>query len=245
MLKEERHSAILNEIRLHNRVLLTDLSNLLMVSEDTVRRDLKELDKQGLIKKVHGGAISTGYHSHDQIYAHDSKVTIARKAINLLKSGQVILITGGTTNYELARMIPKKLNATFITPSLSTAMQLLSHRNIEVIFLGGKLSNEGKIALGGSVINALTEIKADICFLGTGYLDTQHGLTEFDWEVVQIKKAMIKSSTKVVSLAISEKLDSFQRYRVCDIQHITTLITELDKNDEKFTPYKQMGVEIL
>ena len=245
MLKEERHAAILNEIRLHNRVLLTDLASLLLVSEDTVRRDLKELDKKGQIKKVHGGAISTGYHSYDQIYAHDNKVIIAQKAIELFKSGQIILITGGTTNYELARLIPKKLNATFITPSLSTALQLLTHSNIEVIFLGGKLSHDSKIALGGTVINALSEIKADICFLGTGYLDTDNGLTEIDWEVVQIKKAIIKSSTKVVSLAISEKLNSFQRYKVCDLESIDTLITELDPDDHLLQPYKRIGVEIL
>lgn len=245
MLKEERHTTILNEIRIHNRVLLTDLSNLLQVSEDTVRRDLKELDQKGQIKKVHGGAISTGYHSHNQIYAHDRKVIIAHKAIKLLKPGQNVLITGGTTNYELARLIPAKLKITFITPSLSTATQLLAHKNIEVIFLGGRLSHEGQIALGGSVVNALSEMKADICFLGTGYLDTVNGLTEFDWEVVQIKKAMIKSSDHVVSLAISEKLNSSQRYKVCDMESINTMITELDPDDHRLDPYRKNGIKIL
>lgn len=246
MLKAERHNFILNEVRIHSRVLLTDLANQLTVSEDTIRRDLKELDTLGKVKKVHGGAISNGYYLYkeNEIYAHDNKVQIARKALELLKDGQVVLISGGTTNLELVKLIPESLKVTFFTPSLPMAMQLLAHENIETILIGGKLSREAQIAVGGNVIHTLSQIKTDLCFLGTGWLDPVHGLSEFDWEVVQMKKAMIKASKRVVSLAISEKLNSIQRYKVCELQAINTLVTELDPDDLQLAPYKNQGLEI-
>ncbi|MCG8389496.1 MAG: DeoR/GlpR family DNA-binding transcription regulator [Cytophagales bacterium] len=249
MLKEERHNYILNEVRIHSRVLLTDLTQQLNVSEDTVRRDLKELDEQGMIRKVHGGAISNGYnlnhYQENKIYAHDSKAKIAKKASGLIKDGQVILMSGGTTNLELARSLPEQLKATFFTPSLTTALELLNHENSETIFIGGKLSQEAKIAVGGSVINTLSEIQADICFLGTGFLDPNSGLTEFDWEVVQMKKAMINATKKVIALTISEKLNSVQKYKVCDVQALDMLITELDPNHEQLASYQNSGVNLL
>lgn len=249
MLKEERQNIILNEVRIHNRVLLNDLAAQLGVSEDTVRRDLKELDTKGRVKKVHGGAISKGYHLYSyreqEIYAHEHKVRIAKKAMTLLKDGQVVLISGGTTNLELARLIPKQLKVTFFTPSLTTALQLLAHPNIETIFIGGKLSREAQIAIGGNVVNLLSQIKADICFPGTSYLDVRHGLSDFDWEVVQMKKAMISASRQTVAMGISEKLNSFNKYQVCDIEDIDFLITELDSRHELLGPYTNQGITVL
>src|SRR5690606_13261597 len=110
MLKEERLKIILREINLHNKVLSTDLSELLQVSEDTVRRDLKELTEGGLITKVHGGAISnslvTPFQQQETVYGSEAKKLIAEKAISLLKKDQVILIEGGTTIQVFAKVTP-------------------------------------------------------------------------------------------------------------------------------------------
>ncbi|MBV6646062.1 MAG: DeoR/GlpR transcriptional regulator [Cyclobacteriaceae bacterium] len=250
MKKDERHKLILHEVEVHNRVLLTDLASALKVSPDTIRRDIKELDDLQKLKKVHGGAVSNGYNINGQntlvdIYAVESKIKIAKKALELIENDSVVLISGGTTNLELIRQLPQKLQATFFTPSLPIAIELLSHPEIEVILIGGRLSKESQIAVGGSALNILSEIKVDICFLGTGYLDPINGLTEFDWEVVQMKKAMINASKKVVSLTISEKLNSRQRYKICEIQAINTLITELDAEDPHLMPYKNQNIEII
>lgn len=249
MLKEERHDFILNEVKVRNRVLLTDIATKLGISEDTVRRDLKYLDEQGKIKKVHGGAISNSFHLYSykeqEIYAHESKSVIAHKSHSLLKDSQVILISGGTTNLEFARLFPKHLKATIFTPSLQVAMQFLEHPNVQTIFIGGRLNHEAQIALGAETIQTITQIRADLCFLGTGHLDLTHGLSEFDWEVVQLKKAMIQSTKKVVSLTISEKINSSQVYKVCDITAIHTLITELNPADPFLQPIKKVGLEIL
>jgi DeoR/GlpR family transcriptional regulator of sugar metabolism len=185
MLKEERHKIILREINIHNKVLSIDLSHILNVSDDTVRRDLKDLVDAGKILKVHGGAISksfvSSFSTHDNIYAQDKKQEIARKALVLLKNGMVVLTEGGTTILEFAKLIPKTLNVTFYTISPQIAITLSDHPNIEVITIGGKLIKNANLHTGASVINQLAEIKVDLCLLGANAFSVQDGLTYVDW----------------------------------------------------------------
>ncbi|SHI84715.1 DeoR/GlpR family DNA-binding transcription regulator [Pseudozobellia thermophila] len=249
MLKEERKQLILNEVRIHNRVLLTDIAELVDVSVDTVRRDIKELHDEKKLKKVHGGAISLGFYHYDvpekEVYSIEKKSLIAKKAIRLLKNGQVVLFSGGTTNLELAKELPHSLTITCFTPSLAIANQLVKKHNVEVILIGGKLSKDSQIAVGGTAINMLSDMKADLCFMGTNSIDLEHGLTEFDWEIVEMKKAMIKASKKVVAPVISEKIASFQRYKICNIEDIDVLVTELDPADGVLQKFKEMNISLL
>ena len=176
MLKEERQQTILNEVDLHNRILITDIAEALDVSIDTIRRDVKELDADNKLRKVHGGAISMGYMTNSarntNIYKIEEKAAIAAKAISMLRVGAVI-------------------------------------------------------------------------FIGTGYVDAIYGLTEFDWDIVQIKKAVIKASKKTVLLSISEKLNSQHRYKTCDINSINTMITELKPEDKLLKPFKNHDIKII
>lgn len=251
MKKQQRHKIIIDEVHIHNRILLTDLSGILKVSMDTVRRDVKELDDLKKLKKVHGGAVSNGFNIYSdrnrEIYELGSKSVIAQKGISLLKKGDVVLISGGSTNLEFAKLLPQKLNLTFFTPSLPMAIELLNNvsEDDKVIFIGGKLSRRSQLATGGSSISILSEIKADICFLGTGYLDPKEGITAIDWEIAQLKKAMINASKRLVSLTISEKLNTINRYKICDINTLDTLVTELDPNSIILDQYRERGVKLL
>lgn len=249
MLKEERHRAILNEVELHNRILLTDIAESLNVSIDTIRRDVKELDASKKLKKVHGGAIALGFVSYNpknnNIYAIEEKTKIAQKALKLIKEGSVILVDGGTTCLELARLIPHKLGLTCFTMSLPVALELLTKPNMEVIFIGGQLSKDAQISIGANAVNNLSNIKVDYSFIGTGYVDPVYGLTEFDWDIVQLKKAVIDASKKTVLLSISEKLNSQHRYKTCDLNAINTLITELDPNDPLLKSFKNYDIHLL
>lgn len=247
MLKKERQSYILRQVNLHNRVLSADLSHEIKVSEDTIRRDLHELADSGKVIKTHGGALSKSFYlslKTNHVYSLDEKKTIAHKAAGLVKDGMFVLTTGGTTIIELAKALPPELSATFITGSLPVAYEYIHHPGLEVIFIGDKISKSALLSVGGDAISKIKGIRADLCFLGTNAIDIS-GITDNDWDVVQVKKAMIESSDKVVTMAISEKLNTYQRIKVCNINEVNLLITELDPSNEKLLPYKEAGLDVL
>jgi len=247
MLKRERQSIILREINIHNKVLSSDLSAGMRVSEDTIRRDLIELSEQGKVIKVHGGALSKSYHlsfRSNNIYSLTAKKTIAKKAAQLIQDGMFVLTTGGSTIIELAKALPVELSATFITGSIPVAYEYMHHPNIDLIFIGDKVSKNSQLTVGGEAISKIRQLNADLCIIGTNALDIEHGLTDNDWDVVQVKKAMIESSEKVVSLSIKEKLNSSQRIKVCDLLDIDYLVTELDPDNQLLVPYHKTGIKI-
>ncbi|MEP7278647.1 MAG: DeoR/GlpR family DNA-binding transcription regulator [Bacteroidota bacterium] len=249
MLKKERHAFILHQVNLHNKVLSASLSDEMKVSEDTVRRDLQELSDEGRIIKVHGGALSLSFNYTGnpvvKTYAHDLKKIISQKAVALIKDGMFVLTTGGTTILEIAKMLPPRLKATFISGSVPAVLEYLQHPSIEVILIGDKVSKNSKITVGGDAIAKIRQIKADLCLMGVNSIDPTHGITDSDWDVVQVKKAMIESSQKTVCLTISEKLNSFQPIHICNIGDIDTLITELEPGHELLQPYRLAGLEVL
>ena len=241
MLKKERHAFIIRQINLHNKVLSSDLSAQLQVSEDTIRRDLNNLAETGKIEKVHGGALSKSFHfpyQLNEVYAQESKKQIARKAVTLLTEGMVVLTGGGTTMIEIARMIPDTLEATFFTISPLVALELSERGLLTVILIGGQLSKNAHINMGAKTVSELAEIKVDLCFLGANGIDFQEGITDSDWEVVQVKKAMIRSSRRLAIMSLGEKLGSVQRMKVCDLNALDYLITDRNETDEILSDYK-------
>jgi DeoR/GlpR family transcriptional regulator of sugar metabolism len=248
MLKKERQAYILHQVNLHNKVLSSALCTEINVSEDTIRRDLQELSDEGKIIKVHGGALS---HSFNQVhfatngvYSQNQKKTIAQKAISLIHNGMTVLTSGGTTILEMARSLPPQLKATFISGSIPAILEYMHHPSIEVIIIGDKISKNSKITVGSEAIAKIKQLKADLCILGTNAIDIEHGITDNDWEVVQLKKAMIESSKKVVCLTISEKINSVQPFRVCGLEDIDMLITELAADEPLLKPYSNAGVKV-
>ncbi len=249
MLKKERQAYILHQVNLHNKVLSSSLSADIQVSEDTIRRDLQELAEEGKVIKVHGGALSHSFsqlhYPSNEVYSQNQKQTIARKAISLISNGMFILTSGGTTIIEMARSLPPQLKATFISGSIAAILEYMHHPNIEVILIGDKISKNSKITVGSEAIAKIKQMKPDICFLGTNAIDINHGITDNDWEVVQLKRAMIESSQKVVCLSIAEKINTFQPIHICDLQKIDILITELQADDPLLKPYEAAGIKVL
>lgn len=249
MRKTDRKKAIMREINLHNRVLSTDLSILLNVSDDTIRRDLKELSDDGKIIKIHGGAASLSFvapfNVSIEVYALAEKKKIAEKTLKLLKNNMVILTEGGTTILELAKMIPDSLRATIFTISPQVAITLSEHNNLTVITIGGNLLKNANLHVGSGTINQLADIKADLCLLGANAFSVDGGLSDLDWEVVQAKKALIRSAKKVAVLAISEKLNTSQTIKICDLDKIDYLITELAPENAFMNSYQDTSLKIL
>lgn len=249
MKKEERKRLIMREINLHNRVLSADLSTSLNVSDDTILRDLKELSDEGKILKIHGGAASLSFvapfNIQNVVYALEAKKSMAKKALKLLRNNMIVLTEGGTSILELAKMIPQNLRTTIFTISPQVAITLSQHENLTVITIGGNLFKNANLHVGSGTINQLADIKADLCLLGANAFSVDGGLSDLDWEVVQAKKALIRSAKRVAVLAISEKLNTNQTIKICDLDNIDYLITELDPNDDFFTPYRNTRLKII
>jgi DeoR/GlpR family transcriptional regulator of sugar metabolism len=249
MLKRERQAYIVHQVNLHNKVLSNTLSSQIDVSEDTIRRDLQELDEKGKLIKVHGGALSHALNDitypSKKIYAQDNKKVIGQKAAMLIKDGMFVLTGGGTTVVEMARSLPVNLSATFISGSVPAIVEYMHHPLINVIVIGDKLSKNSKITVGADAIARIKTLKPDICFLGINALDMQHGITDSDWDVVQLKQAMIEASKKVVCLTISEKINTIQPIKICDLSKVDILITELPKEDRLLQPYAAAGITVM
>lgn len=249
MLKEERHHHILDKIKLNRKVLSSDLSIELNVSEDTIRRDLNELSAKELIKKVHGGALprDSKVPSYEERSGSNlkEKNSIAKKAVKLIKDGQVIIMSGSTTNLQLAKIIPSDINATIYTYSLPIALQLTEHPSVEIIFIGGKLNKSAQVTVGLDVVSSISQLRANLCFMGTGGINIENGMTEPNWEVSHIKKCMIEASDKVIVLCTKKKLNKVKRYLVTPINRINTIITDTNLEDPIFNPFKEKGVTIL
>lgn len=249
MTKDKRQAAILREIDLHNKVLSVDLSEQLNVSDDTIRRDFKELAGQGKIIRVHGGAVSKSFvkpfNDENIVYALDAKKLIAKKTLSLFKNNMVILTEGGTTILELAKIIPSNLKVTIITISPQVAITLSEHDNLDVISIGGKLMKNANLHIGASVVNQLAGVKADLCILGANAFSAEEGLTDMDWEVVQVKMALIRSAKKVAVISISEKLNSTKWLNICPANQIDYLVTELDPSDKILLNYSEKNIKLL
>ena len=249
MLKKERQAFILHRLNLHNKVLNTDLCEEIGVSEDTIRRDLQELSDAGRLIKVHGGALSMAFNEVQftpvNVYSQSQKTIIAGKALQLIKNGMYLLTSGGTTILELVRNLPMNLTATFMTGSIPVVNACIAYPGIEVIVIGDKLSRDSKLTVGPDAIEQISRVNADLCFLGTNAIDVEHGITDNDRDVVQVKKAMVNSATKVAVMTISEKLQTFQPIHICPLQKIDYLITELNPRDRKLRPFVDAGIHVL
>ena len=249
MLKKERQAFILHQVNLHNKVLSSLLSQEIHVSEDTIRRDLQELADEGKIIKVHGGALSHSfnevYYPTDNVYSQDHKKIIANKAAALIQNGMFVLTSGGTTIIELARALPRQLKATFMSGSIPAILEYMQHPNIDVIMIGDRVSKNSKITIGAEAIARIRNIKADLCILGINAIDIRHGITDNDWDIVQLKKAMVDSAKKVVCLTIAEKINTIHPIHICQASQIDILITERSPDDPILKPYQEAGITVI
>jgi DeoR/GlpR family transcriptional regulator of sugar metabolism len=248
MLKKERHQFILDKFKDVDKINTIDLAVELDISEDTIRRDFNELNNKGLINKVYGGAFLVKDKSRNifdiNIINEDKKIIVAQKALDFLKEGQVIIMSGGTTNLSFCKLIPIDFTATIYTYSLPIAMQLSQHPNIELIFIGGKLQKKAMVTVGIDVVQVLSKIKADVCFLGVSSLDVDQGITEMGYEVSVVKKEMIKASDKIIVLATSDKINGKMPHKVCGLDQLDAIVLDLNPKSPKIKNFIDAGARI-
>lgn len=245
--KKERKNLILKQVNIHSRLMYNDLVHLIDVSEDTIRRDVNELAEEGHLILIKGGVMCAAYHfGHDaQTYAQSEKLVIAEKTLSLLRDDIIVLIGGGTTVREFIKKIPNTLRATFLTVNVMTAVELLDKPMIRTIMIGGQVSTYSQMTVSGEVFEYLAGIRPDLCIMGTNAIDSNNGLTDSDWETIQVKKTMIKVAEKVAIICISEKLSSSMQMKIADLSEIDYLITELSPDSPGLLPYRGKNLTIL
>ena len=249
MFKEERLQLIVDEVTRHNKVRSSELCQMLNVSEDTVRRDLKELADKGIVRKVHGGAVANSLippEYREQNIGHiGQKRIIAEKALSLVRDGQLIIIDGGTTNLELVRQFPEGLKATVFTNSIPIANELCTHSEIDLFFFGGKVLKSVRVTIGMDVLHFLSDLNADICFIGARSLHASLGITTTRREEAQIKRKLAEVSNQVAALVTSDKVGTIQPFRVVELEEVHTIVTELPPGTAEMRPFREKGIEVL
>lgn len=249
MLKEERQQLILDILKKESKVIAAELSEKLNVSEDTIRRDLRDLDSAGLIKRVHGGALLSGppignFEERLQ-QSSETKTSISTAALQLVKNGQVIIIDGGTSNLRLAQQLPEDLQATVVTNSPHIAIALSANKNLDIISLGGQLFKESPVNLGAGTVEELDRIRADLCFLGVYSIHPQIGISIPHHHESFVKRKMISVSTEVAAIVTPEKLGTAAPYIVAPAKALTYLITDRQVSRESIMPYIQQDIAVL
>jgi DeoR/GlpR family transcriptional regulator of sugar metabolism len=249
MLTEERRQLILERLRRDGKIVAGELSALLAVSQDTVRRDLRELAEAGLLRRVHGGALPPAVGARPyavrRVQAPEAKATIARATARLLRSGQVILFDAGTTTLEVARHLPLELQATVITNSPPVAVALADYPGIEVSMLGGNLMRDGHALVGAATVEALRSVRADVVLLGVCSLHPEIGITVMDLEESHVKRAMIANSAEIVAVSSADKLGSAASYVVAPLEELTYLVTERSAPKSQLAEYRALGIEVV
>jgi DeoR/GlpR family transcriptional regulator of sugar metabolism len=230
MLTRQRKDDILMRLTRDGQVVAKHLSQEWGVSEDTVRRDLRELAAEGLLQRVHGGALPASPAlaglAKRQSVAPGGKSAIARAAAAMVAPGQVLFLDGGTTAMQVARQLPPTLAATVVTHSPGVAVELASHPLVTVELVGGRLYKHSVVSVGAAALEALPRVRPDLYFMGVTGVHPDYGLTTGDAEEAAMKRAICHLAAETVVLASSEKLGAVSPCLVVPAGEVAAILVD-------------------
>ncbi|HII3082919.1 TPA: DeoR/GlpR family DNA-binding transcription regulator [Enterobacter hormaechei subsp. steigerwaltii] len=249
MLTSQRKQLILEKLEAEGQVQSTALSLFFSVSEDTIRRDLRELAAEGRLQRVHGGALPASSaiapFAERQSVKMDAKKRVARRGAQLISPGQVVIIDGGTTTSELITFLPPDLRITVVTHSPGIALGLVDHPCIEVILIGGRLYKHPIVTVGAAAIEGINNIHADLFFMGVTGVHPEAGLTTGDYEEACIKRAFSGRAAETVVLASPEKINTASAFVIGDLSLVNTLVVENTTDERWVSALKEKGVAVI
>ncbi len=229
MLTQQRKEFLLNRLASEGRLVAADLSAELAISADTIRRDLRELAAEGRLMRVHGGALPLSPthrpFAERQGMEAQAKRRLAQAAVSLIRPGMVVLVDGGTTHQQLPEVLPQGLPFTLVTHSPALAAALEGHADIDLILIGGRIFRHSMVASGPVAYEALSRLRADLCFLGVTGVQRDMGLTTGDAEEAALKARMISQSAEVAVLATDDKLGRTSPWVIAPLTALGMLIT--------------------
>ena len=249
MLTKQRKAYLLKVLADRGQIVAKEVSEELELSEDTIRRDLRELAAEGKLQRVHGGALPASPAVADfairQQIAPDGKVAVGRAAAKLVKPGQVVILDGGTTTQQLAKHLPADLRATVVTHSPTIAVALQEHPTIEVILIGGRLFKHSVVAVGAAAIEGINRIRADTYFMGVTGIHPDAGLSTGDLEESHIKRALMAAAAETYVLVTAEKVNAASPYVIASLGDIDGVVVEARVPKPAIALYKRRGLSVV
>lgn len=253
MYAEERHHAIATLVDQRGRVSVTELADLYDVTTETVRRDLAVLERMGLVRRVHGGAVpataltarepATGERESTRT---DEKDRIAKAALDHVPgAGGSVVLDAGTTTGRLAALLPTDIELTVVTNSVPIAARVSTLGGVRLHLLGGRVRGLTQAAVGDDTLRMLGVLRADVAFIGTNALSVGHGLSTPDSEEAAVKRAMLDSAQHVVVVADSSKIGREHMISFGRIEQIDVLVTDSGIQDAPRAELVEQGVEVV
>ncbi|MDT7805321.1 MAG: hypothetical protein QOI78_8754 [Actinomycetota bacterium] len=248
MLVGERRELLLGRLAAEGKVLAKDVAAELGVSEDSIRRDLRDLAAAGLCQRVYGGALPVSpavadYASRASI-AVGGKDRVAALAAGLVRPGSTVILDGGTTTLAVTKALPHDLEATVVTHSPTVAAALLDHHGIDVYLLGGRLFRHSAVTCGAAAAEAAQAISADVFLLGVTGVHPEAGLTTGDADEAAMKRTLARRAADTYVLASAEKIGAASRFTVLPFTGIAGIITDADERDPIVRKLADLGVEL-
>ncbi|WIW70452.1 DeoR/GlpR family DNA-binding transcription regulator [Anaerosinus gibii] len=248
----ERRKKIIEFLNVQQKATVKELAATLKVTEVTLRSDLKVLEREGLIKRVHGGAVLIEQENPETSFMSrteenkDKKIMIAHKAVEMVKSGQCLLLDGSTTILEFARILKRMpLRLTVVTNGIYTALELSENPQITVILVGGVL-RVGSTTLEGTLgTHVLNKLNFDIMFTSNNGFTIDDGLMDFNVYEADLKRAMANAARKLVALMDSSKFDKSSSASFAPTRQIDTLITDEFISVDTIEQLKKLNVQVV
>ncbi|MDT7551891.1 MAG: hypothetical protein QOI16_427 [Pseudonocardiales bacterium] len=249
MLRAQRQEWLVDRLHRDGRLVARDLATELSVSEDSVRRDLRELAAAGLCQRVYGGALpvspAIADYSTRQDVAIASKERVATAAAALIRPGSVAIIDGGTTALAVVAALAPGFEATVVTHSPTVAAALADHPGVEVQILGGRLFRHSMVACGAAAVEAAQGISADVFLLGVTGVHHEAGLTTGDAEEAAMKRALSRRAADTFVLASAEKIGAASRFRVLPISDVSGIVTDASPTDGAIVQIASTGTRVI
>jgi DeoR/GlpR family transcriptional regulator of sugar metabolism len=248
MLTVQRKQLIVARLAADGQVIAKALARELAISEDTVRRDLRELAQAGKLQRVHGGALPASQAVGDlRVRAQlstDDKRALGRAGAALIRPGQVVILDGGTTAIQVARHLAADLRATIVTHSPNVAGELAAHPGIEIIVLGGRLFRHSMVNVGATVIDAASRLRADLYVMGVTGVHPEAGSSTGDAEEAAVKRALHARAAETVVLASAEKLMAASAFVVTPLAELSLLLVPAGTPARTVRALRSAGVEV-
>ena len=244
----ERLEKIIALLRQEGRVLANDLAARFNVSEDTIRRDLRDLAGRGLCQRVYGGALvsspAAGNAELRKNNAHARKFALGRVLAKLIRPKQFVFIDAGSTNLAAARLLPIGLGITVVTHDPAIAAALVGRDGIELIIVGGRVDPFVGAAVGGQTLKTIAAMRPELLLLGACALDIEAGVAAFNIDDAEIKRSLVESAGSVALGILNEKLTAAAPFIICSIEMISDLIVEDDASSEVLAAVASCGPRI-